>query len=118
MANVRVTKRDMFNEILANYELSEAHKEFIEKQIVLLEKKSGANRKPTKTQEANEGIKQDIVDGMAEGERYTITDLIKTIEAIADYSNQKISNLANQLVKANVLAKVTEKGRTYFYLAD
>ena len=33
MANVRVTKKDMFNEILANYELSEAHKEFIEKQL-------------------------------------------------------------------------------------
>lgn len=117
MANTRKTKKDMFNEILTNYDLTDAHREFVEKQIAQLEKKASGNRKPTKTQIANEGIKTTIVEGMAADTEYTITDLIKTIEDIADYSNQKISNLVGQLVKAGTVVRREEKGRAYFKLA-
>jgi predicted transcriptional regulator len=54
---------------------------------------------------------------MAADTEYTITDLIKTIEDIADYSNQKISNLVGQLVKAGTVVRREEKGRAYFKLA-
>lgn len=118
MANVRVTKKDMFNEILNSYDLTEAHCDFIKHEIELLDKKSAGNRKPTKTQIANEGIKADIVGGMVEGEHYTVTDLIKSNEALADYSNQKISALVAQLVKEGKVVRSTEKGKTYFSLAD
>lgn len=107
----------MFNEILAVV-TDDAQKEFIKHQIELLDKKSSANRKPTKTQLANEGIKNDILDGMVSGERYTITDLIKEIPAIADFSNQKISALVNQLVKDNKVTRVEEKRKTYFTKVD
>ena len=117
MANVRVTKKDMFNEILNSYDLTEAQRDFINHEIELLDKKSAGNRKPTKTQVANEGIKADIVSGMVEGERYTVTDLIKNNEALADFSNQKVSALVNQLVKADKVVRTTEKGKTYFSLA-
>lgn len=118
MANTRKTKKDFFNEILNGYELTDAHREFINHQIELLDKKASGNRKPTKTQVANEGIKADIIGGMVEGERYTVTDLIKTIPAIAEYSNQKISALVAQLVKEGNVVRTTEKGKTYFALAD
>lgn len=117
MANTRKTKKDFFNEILTNYDLTDTHREFVEKQIAQLEKKASGNRKPTKTQIANEGIKATIVEGMAADTEYTITDLIKTIEDIADYSNQKISNLVGQLVKAGTVVRREEKGRAYFKLA-
>ena len=117
MANTRKTKKDFFNEILTNYDLTDAHREFVEKQIAQLDKKASGNRKPTKTQIANEGIKATIVEGMAADTEYTITDLIKTIEDIADYSNQKISNLVGQLVKAGTVVRREEKGRAYFKLA-
>jgi hypothetical protein len=118
MANTKKTKKDMYNEILATYELTDAHREFINHQVELLDKKASGNRKPTQTQIANEGIKNDILDGMAVGERYTITELIKTIPAVANYTNQKISALVTQLVKDGRVVRTTEKGKTYFALAD
>lgn len=118
MANVRKTKKDMFNEILNSHDLTEAQRDFIKHEIELLDKKSAGNRKPTKTQVANEGIKADIVNSMVDGERYTVTELIKSNEALADYSNQKISALVGQLVKDGKVVRSTEKGKTYFSLAD
>lgn len=114
MANKK-TKKTMFAEILEVVTSAE-HKAFLEKQIAQLEKRTGANRKPTQTQIANEGIKADIVAGMVEGERYTITDLIKANPNIADYSNQKISALANQLVKAGTVKREEDGRKTYFSL--
>ena len=112
----KMTKKDYFNQILANHNLTEAEANFIKHEIELLEKKASGNRKPTKTQEANIGIKVDILAGMTEGERYTVTELIKGIETIADYSNQKISALLSQLVKDGKVVRTVEKGKTYFAL--
>lgn len=112
---MKKTKKEMFAEIL-EVVTSNEHKEFLTKQIAQLEKRTGANRKPTQTQIVNEGIKADIVAGMVEGERYTITDLIKANPAIADYSNQKISALANQLVKAGTVKREEDGRKTYFSL--
>jgi len=112
---MKKTKKDLFAEIL-EVVTTEEHKEFIAKQIEALEKRTGANRKPTQVQLANEGIKQDILDGMVEGKRYTITDMIKTIPAIAEYSNQKISALVAQLVKAGTIKREEDGRKTYFSL--
>lgn len=114
----KMTKKDYFNQILANHNLTEAEANFIKHEIELLEKKASGNRKPTKTQEANIGIKADIVAGMTKGERYTVTELIKGTEALADFSNQKISALLSQLVKDGKVVRTVEKGKTYFALAD
>lgn len=112
----KMTKKDYFNQILNNYDLAESERAFIEHEIELLEKKATGNRKPTKTQEANVGIKTDILEGMVEDERYTVTELIKGNPKIADYSNQKISALLSQLVKDGKVTRTVEKGKTYFAL--
>lgn len=75
-------------------------------------KSSTSERKPTQTQLDNEKLKAEILGLMAEGQTYTVTDIVKALPN--EYSNQKISALMNALVKANALTKVTEKGKTLF----
>ena len=50
---------------------------------------------------------------------FTITQLQEKVEDLKDYSNQKISALVSQLVKANEIDKVVDKKKSYFKaLAD
>jgi len=119
MANTKkMTKREMFEQIKANYQLTEAEREFIDHELELLAKKNSAEKKPTAVQVANEGIKGDIVAGMEQGKSYTITDLMKTIPACAELSNQRVSALVRQLVTDGVVVRTEEKRKAYFSLAD
>jgi hypothetical protein len=79
--------------------------------------KKNASRKPTKAQEENEGIKSSIIEGMEKGKAYTITDLIKSIPAIADLTNQRVSALVRQLKDEGAVTRKEEKGKAYFTLA-
>ena len=60
------TKRDYFNAILAKYPLTEDEQKFVRNELDLLAKKN-ASKKPTATQKANEGIKEAILDFLADG---------------------------------------------------
>ena len=118
MANKKMTQRDFYNEILAQYDLTEAHREFIEGRLSALDKKSGSAKKPTATQIANEGLKVAIVEGMVEGVKYSITDLIKSIPALENLTNQKVSALVRQLIAEKAVVRTEEKGKALFSLAD
>jgi hypothetical protein len=74
--------------------------------------KGGADRKPTKTQLENEGIKAQILGAMTT-EPMTIADIGK---AIGIPSSQKVSALVTQLVKAKAVVRTEVKGRAYFAL--
>lgn len=82
-----------------------------------LHAKKNANRKPTKAQVENEEIKSSIIEGMEKGKAYTITDLIKSIPAIADLTNQRVSALIRQLKDEGLVVRKEEKGKAYFTLA-
>lgn len=101
---------------------------FIDERIVITEKKnasgSGADRKPTKTQLENEGIKTSILDFLATCEKpATIADIMK---AIGIESNQKVSALVSQMLTIrkgvpNPDGKVVRsevKGKAHFALAN
>lgn len=88
--------------------------EFIDHELELLAKKNSADKKPSANQVANEGIKADILEGMAEGKLYTITDLIKEIPACADLTNQRVSALIRQLMANGSVERVEEKRKAYF----
>lgn len=90
--------------------------EFIDNEIAKVEKKN-ANRKPSAMQTANEQIKSAIVEGMVEGKQYTITEMIKSIPACAELTNQKVSALVRQLKDENLVVKAEAKGKSYFSLA-
>lgn len=96
--------------------------QFLDERIVQVEKKnaSAANgeRKLTKTQVENQGIKEQIVSAMGEVNKpVTIADLQKSNANLAALTNQKISALLTQLVKANVVLRTEVKGKAHFELA-
>lgn len=118
MANKKMTQKDYFNQILALPDLPAEIEEFVKGRIEALDKKAGKSAgKPTATQVANEGIKSAIVEGMTPNMTYTITDLIKSIPACAELTNQKVSALVRQLIADNVVVRTEDKGKAYFSLA-
>ena len=109
----KMTKKDMFKAIMDNYNLTANEVEFLEHEIELLDKKN-SNRKPTKAQSENEGIKTSIIEGMVEGKAYTITEMIKSIPAISGFTNQKVSALVRQLKDDGLVIRTLEKDKAYF----
>ena len=115
MANTKkMTKREMFEQIKANYNLNADEIAFIDHELELLTKKNSAEKKPTAVQVANEGIKTEILEGMEVGKKYTITDLMKSVPACAELSNQRVSALVRQLVTDGSVERTEEKRKAYF----
>ena len=115
MANTKkMTKREMFEQIKANYNLNADEIAFIDHELELLIKKNSAEKKPTAVQVANEGIKAEILEGMEVGKKYTITDLMKSVPACAELSNQRVSALVRQLVTDGSVERTEEKRKAYF----
>lgn len=81
-------------------------------------KKNSAERKPTATQTANEGYKVAILDVMESGKGYTITDLMKSVDAIADLSNQRVSAIVRQMVESGSVTREEIKRKAYFTKVD
>ena len=89
---------------------------YCENELNLLASKSGAIKKPTATQQANEVIKDGILSFLDEhaGEKFTCSGLVKACPACADLSTPKVSALINQMVGAGLVVKTTEKRVSYF----
>ena len=115
MTNTKMTKKDYFKALLAIEEVkaNDDYVAFINHEIELLEKKNG-NRKPTKTQEENENIKEFILEVAVQP--MTITEIMKAIQPNVkiELTNQKVSALANKLVEDALMIKTTEKRKSYF----
>ena len=118
MAN-KMTKREKFERLLAMAEVKgdKISVEFIEHELELLAKKNSSDKKPTKAQEENKGIKDAILEGMEENRFYTITEIMKEIEACKELSNQRVSALVRQLKQDGLVIRKEEKGKAYFTLA-
>ena len=113
-----MTKREMFNEILAVVADNAEMVEFINHEIELLNCKSSAVRKPTKNQLENEGFKADIVDYLKDADApKTIKELQTAIPSLADLTNQRITHLLTDLVKAETLTKNYVKKTPYYSVA-
>lgn len=114
MANIKkMTKADYFKQILANYNLTDEEKAFIEHELELLAKKNSAEKKPTAQQVANASVADAIVEAMEDGKLYTITDLIKTVPECADLTNQRVSAIVRGMIGTKV-ERVEEKRKAYF----
>lgn len=113
----KMTKREMFEAMLAKYDFSEAEVEFINHELELLARKnaSGGERKPTATQKANEGVKVAILDVLADGTEKTVTEIVKALDG--DFTNQKISALVRQLIADGKVEKIVDKRKSYFKVA-
>lgn len=71
-------------------------------------KKNSAERKPTKTQVANDALKGQIVDALDEG--VTASEVAEKF----GISNQKASALLTALVKDGLVERYVEKRKAYF----
>jgi hypothetical protein len=111
----KMTKREYFTQIMENYNLTEDERNFIKHELELLAKKNSAEKKPTAVQVANEGLKKAILDFMVEGQKYTITDLMKSVPELADLSNQRVSALVRQLKDSGSVERTEEKRKAYFH---
>lgn len=115
----KLTQREVLELMLADSNITSnaVYKEYCEKAMERLDKKSASSKKPTATQLANEGIKTEIVALMVKDHPYTITEMIKEFPCCADLTNQKVSALMKQLVESGLVVKTTEKGKSYFSIA-
>jgi hypothetical protein len=111
MSNKKMTKKEMFAQILA-HTTDKAEKEFLAHEIELLTNKS-TNKAMTETQKANEKIKAEILDNLVG--KMTISQMIRDIPACNGLNTSKVSALVRQLKEACLVGRVEEKGTAYFY---
>ena len=94
-----------------NGNITDEVREKLEALKVQLAKRNKGERKPTKTQRENEGLKAEVAEFL----RHTLQGMqCKDIAAQFGVSGQKMSALLKQLVDAEVVEKFTEKRVTYF----
>lgn len=89
----------------------------LEKMLAQTLKKNSADRKPTATQTENIALKEAILASMSVDVKYTITDIMKNCEAVAELSNQRVSALVRQLKEEGQLIREEIKRKAYFSLA-
>lgn len=119
MAN-KMTKKEVINGILnGSIKVSdEVAQAYFQNELALLEKKA-QNKKATKTQEANVGIKAEIKAVLASAEKaMTVTEIQSASASLGALSNQKVSALLKQLVEANVVTKVIDKKVSRFSVSS
>ena len=118
MAN-KITKREVIK-MMMNEEVVKANSTYVaylENELALLDKKA-QNKKATKTQEQNVGIKTTILEVLATIGSGTVTDIQNGNEELSALSNQKVSALVRQLVESGKVVKTTDKKKSIFSLAE
>lgn len=89
--------------------------EFIAHEVELLAKKNSAEKKPTAQQEANAIIKANVLTVLADGEKRTVSELLKLVPDLPDtMTNQRMSALVRQMVDAGEVIRTEDKRKAYF----
>ena len=107
----KMTKREVINAMLANevVKSNEVWVGYLTNELALLDKKS-ANKKPSKTQIENEGVKDLIEDVLSASDKaLTVTEILASGVFEPFTSPQKISALLKQMIDAGKVVKTVEK---------
>ena len=118
MAN-KITKREVIG-MMMNEEVVKTNPiyvAYLKNELALLDKKA-QNKKATKTQEQNVGIKATILKVLATIGSGTVTDIQNGNEELSTLSNQKVSALVRQLVESGEVVRTTDKKKSIFSLAE
>ena len=117
MAN-KITKREVIGMMMKEevVKANPTYVAYLENELALLDKKA-QNKKATKTQEQNVGIKATILEVLATIGSGTVTDIQNGNEELSALSNQKVSALVRQLVESGEVVKTTDKKKSIFSLA-
>ena len=113
----KMTNKTALQYALSHYDLPAEVADKFKAMIAALEKKSGAERKPTAKQTANADVRAALVEFIndnAEGDGFTCGDLLKACPAVEGKSNQYVSAILRQAVLAGEISKGSVKRKTYF----
>lgn len=118
----KMTKKEMFAQIMANYALTDEEKVFIQHEIELLEKKNtrkDGSKAMTATQKANEVLKARIVEILSKAEKpMSVSEIAKSDSELAELSGQKVSAIITLLKNDGIVKRVEIKRKAYFKLID
>lgn len=118
MAEIKKTKVQKFEEILALDVLNAEQREFIEKEIELIKKKNAHISKTDREKSAlNENLKNRIVEIVnGTDEIFSTTQLANrlTDEFGVSITSQRVAPLTNKLVNAELIKVDIVKGRKFF----
>lgn len=119
----KITKRERFEQlvnIITKANISEEAKAemlaFIAHEQELLAKKSSKSGQ-TKTQKANETLKVEMREALENiGKPVTVSEFmaLTRFNLENEFTNQKVSAMLNQLVKAEKIVKTVDKKKSYF----
>lgn len=115
MANKK-TKREHYNELRVLANGNDELIEFIDHEIELLNKKNSAERKPTINQLDNVKIKKIIKENISTN-RYTITEMIKTILKDTEWAEitcSRLTAICTQMVEEGDLVREVDKRKAYY----
>lgn len=115
----KMTKKEMFAQILAVVADNAEMAEFIKHEIELLDNKSRSPKKPTKVQLENDLFKADILVALSEADKaVTIKELQAICPSIAGLTGQRVSALLSQLRKDGQVRRDYEKKVAFFSLGS
>ena len=118
----KMTKKEMFAQIMAYYALTDEEKAFIQHEIELLEKKNtrrDGSKAMTATQKANEILKARIVEILSKAEKpMSVSEIAKSDSELAELSGQKVSAIITLLKNDGIVKRVEIKRKAYFKLID
>lgn len=91
----------------------------MEHEIELLAKKNGTERKPTAVQQANANLQSAIVEYLSANPNLmvTVTDIMKSVPACAELTNQKVTSMMTQLTEKGAVVRTYEKRKAFFSIA-
>lgn len=87
--------------------------ELIDHEIELLTKKNTPG-KPTKVQQENAKLTEAVYEGMEMGKPYTVTEIIKSVPAVAGMNISKVRPLLTPLMEAEKVKREEVKGKAIF----
>ena len=119
----KITKRERYEQLKAIPAVAEneALVEFIDHELELLDRKNATSgeKKMTTKQTENEAYKDEILNHMEMGSKYTIAELLNGVpNAPEDMTHNRIVALLKQLCDADAVVRSKEKGVTYFTLSE
>lgn len=125
MENKKMTKKEMFMELVAviqgtGIEKEDLYLDFLNHEIELLDKKaaSKSNMETTKQKE-NNAIMEKIFEALKNISRpVTISELQAEKTDFSELSNQKISALMKKLVDSEKIVRIMDKKKAYFMIKE
>ena len=118
MATNKMTNKGALQFVLDTYDVPAEVAEKLKSMVTQLEKKSGAERKPTARQVENTKVKEKIASQMEPNVLYTVGEMLKKFDTTEDMTSQRLTALLCQMEDDGLVEKTKDKGKSLFSLAQ